>query len=558
MSTKRHSKLETVLSSANRRITVQIPDDRPPPDLSRADTLVSTSSSYYPPQSAIDKSPESPLGFQPQPQQKPLQRPPINLSLRRRPPPQPTENNKLEPLAQEARSLDPFKEQEKTRPESEADDQKSTPGGLQTNAQLEKPYIDLLSSASSSPKLSPSREDEAQTPTQELFSGKLAAEQLFNYETADTNAPPQQQPELDNELYFSPPSYNFQNQSSESDQYFDVRETRSDISTDDSVNDELYPTEARSTTLRVQNADSESTEYYPSESSGPLYRQQSIDSKPRATQIAEDDEDDDDSGVSFIAKPLNYTHFDVDEIQPQHKMVVTNPSLEESPPLPTYDRREAPTVVPLSHSNVVQPAQAVSGAAQAKKRPPPDNPSTGRGARAVSMSTAQPELFETIKQPNALPKNGRPDAEKEQDDSELHKPSLYIYRLRTAAATTYVDKNPSTNILPIAIRKNKGKHSRTASRQSSLFSYQAAIKHGAQHPGLLASEIDDDELPDSKLSHSTGKTKIPQDPDAEVLEVADQLKRLTASDEGLRRMTSVRSVQPPQPRLNLFVANPDE
>ncbi|KAG7867883.1 hypothetical protein KL918_002480 [Ogataea parapolymorpha] len=547
-----------MLTSANRRITVQIPDDSPPLDLSRADTLVSTSSSYYPPQSAIDKSPNSLADSQTPSQRKPLERPPINLSLRRRPPPQPMEDKKLETLTQEPPSWDPFKEQEKSHTESEADDQKSTSGGLQINIQLEKPYIDILNSPSSSPEPSSSHEQESETPTQELFSGKLPAEQLFNYHTADTKSQPQQPSELDNELYFSPPSYNFQNQSSESDQYFDVHETRSDISTDDSINDELYPTEPRNTTLRVQNADTESIEYNPSESSGPLYRQQSIDSKPRTTQITEDDEDDDDSGVSFIAKPLNYTHFDVDEIQPQQKMVVANPSLDESPPLPTYDRREVPTVVPLSHSNVVQPAQAIPGAVQAKKRPPPDNPSTGRGARAVSMSTAQPELFETIKQPNATPKNARLDAEKEDEDSELHKPSLYIYKLRTAAATTYVDKNPSTNILPIAIRKNKGQHSRTASRQSSLFSYQAAIKHGAQHPGLLASEIDDDELPDSKLSHSTGKTKIPQDPDAEVLEVADQLKRLTASDEGLRRMTSVRSVQPPQPRLKLFVANPDE
>ncbi|KAG7814348.1 hypothetical protein KL921_000622 [Ogataea angusta] len=549
-----------MLTSANRRITVQIPDDSPPRDLSRSDTLVSTSSSYYPPQSAIDKSPESLLGSQTPSQRKPLQRPPINLSLRRRPPPQPLETTKLETVAQERRSWDPFEEQEKPHTQPEAADQKPTSAGLQINIQLEKPYIDLISSVSSSPEASPSQshEQESETPTQELFSGKLRAEQLFSYEPADTEAQPQQPSEPDNELYFSPPSYNFQNQSSESDQYFDVHETRSEISTDDSINDELYPTEPRNTTLRVQNADSESTEYNVSESSGPLYRQQSIDSKPRSTQIIQDDDDDDDSGVSFIAKPLNYTHFDVDEKQPQQKMVVTNPSLEESPPLSTYDRRETPTVVPLSHSNVVQPAQPVSGAVQAKKRPPPDNPSTGRGARAVSMSTAQPELFETLKQPNAVPKNARPDTETEADDSELHKPSLYVYRLRTAAATTYVDKNPSTNILPIAIRKNKGQHSRTASRQSSLFSYQAAIKHGVQHPGLLASEIDDDELPDSKLSHSTGNTKIPQDPDAEVLEVADQLKRLTASDEGLRRMASVRSVQPPQPRLKLFVANPDE
>ncbi|KAG7885490.1 hypothetical protein KL936_005296 [Ogataea polymorpha] len=550
-----------MLTSANRRITVQIPDESPPPDLSRADTLVSTSSSYYPPQSAIDKSPMSLSDSQTLSERKPLERPPINLSLRRRPPPQPMENKKLETLTQEPSSLNPFQEQDKSHTESETDDRKSTSRELQINIQLEKPYIDLLYSASSSPEPSLPHEQQSETPTQELFSGKLPAEQLFNYDTADTKSQLQQQPELDNELYFSPPSYNFQNQSSESDQFFDVHETRSDISTEDSINDELYPTESRNTTLRVQNADTESTEYNPSESSGPLYRQQSIDSKPRTTQITEDDEDEDDSGVSFIAKPLNYTHFDVDGVQPQQKMVVTNPSLDESPPHPTYDRREVPTVVPLSHSNVVQPAQpaqTVPGAVQTKRRPPPDNPSTGRGARAVSMSTAQPELFETIKQPNATPKNARLDAEKEDEDSELHKPSLYIYKLRKAAATTYVDKNPSTNILPIAIRKNKGHHSRTTSRQSSLFSYQAAIKHGAQHPGLLASEIDDDELPDSKLSHSTGKTKIPQDPDAEVLEMADQLKRLTASDEGLRRMASVSSVQPPQPRLKLFVANPDE
>ncbi|KAH3664208.1 hypothetical protein OGAPHI_004559 [Ogataea philodendri] len=554
MSSKRLSKIETKLSSSNRRITVQLPSEEPSPTVSRSNTVVSTSSSYYPPQAAVEDN--TPINFT---SPRPLQRPPLDLSLRRRPPPakKPLDLPKIDPTP----APEPF---------SLADDVTPTAQGPPTAVEPHDADFDTIKLVIPSPKLDPfqlsspsesSNVSETETPTKELFSGKISSNRLTNFddeeETAHQLADEHSEDEPENELFFSPPpAYHFQNQSSESDQFYDVHENRSSMSTDRSIEDELYPTEARSATLRVQNADSESTDNNQSENSGPLYRQRSMDSKPVTIPGSEDDEDDEDgSGVSFIAKSPYYTHFDLED-KPAPKMVVKNPSPENTP-VQTYDRREAPVVVPLSHSNVVHTAQPHTGTTVPTRRPPPDNPSTGRGARAVSMSTAQPELFENVK--GFQPKPDKPaDEDDTQEKLDLHKPSLYVYKLRTGSKTSYIDRDPDPRRLPIAIRKVKGQHSRTSSRQSTLFSYQAAIKHGVQHSGLLASEIDDDELPDSKLSHSKGQTKIPQDPDAEVLEVTDQLKRLTAADEGLHRMASVRSVQPPQSRLKLFVANPDE
>lgn len=302
------------------------------------------------------------------------------------------------------------------------------------------------------------------------------------------------------------------------------------------------------------------------------------------TPSPEDDDDSSDSReLSFVARPS----FEREPSEQQHKMVIVNPSegtphvstpfddtnesdWDEQPDVvapsitiehavsekampETYDRREEPTFEPLSHSAVVTSA-AVGVQHLQTRRPPQDYPATGRGRRSVSISTSNPGMFdatpEKIKQTNSAV-----------DNTGKGQKSAYVERLRKKAGVTYTSKDPPFNVMPVAIRSKSVKHKRTHSRQATAASIESSLKHGNLRPKtrMLASEIDDSELPDSKLSHDFAKTSLPTDPDAEIIEVTNQLKRLTAEplllNEGLTREDSVKSVSP---RMQLFVANPDE
>ncbi|OUM51876.1 hypothetical protein BVG19_g1012 [[Candida] boidinii] len=308
----------------------------------------------------------------------------------------------------------------------------------------------------------------------------------------------------------------------------------------------------------------------------------------------------------------------------------------------TYDRRETPTVIPL-HS---EHAKAASHANK-NRRPPPDFASTGRPARSVSTSTAQPDLFNqpgrsisggtaagagtasnaaasssgatglaaktlnneeandnqsnTATPPDTNLDGGNDNKAEEQQEVKLPlgkgKVCLYVERTRKKAGTSYTEIAPK--YLPIGIRASSTKgHLKTISRQSTNLSVSmsnAAIKHNNIKPRLLASEIDDDELPDSKLSHLSTTKTTSETRSEELLSVAEQLRRLqerdqpktseetlsklspktdsklsgtdlsftpaTFGNDRLARYSSVRSARGVRPGDNrnfkLFVANPD-
>ncbi len=251
----------------------------------------------------------------------------------------------------------------------------------------------------------------------------------------------------------------------------------------------------------------------------------------------------------------------------------------------TYDRREQPVVEPLAHS----------AASSSRKRPPLDIPNEGRGRRSISISTANPGLFDNAHtKERIMYANGsgatantqqaaQPASQRKQQlvlgkkiESDKQPPegkgqkSLYVERLRGIGLVSYTRQQPSYKVLPVAIRPIRSRHRRTPSHQATIASIQSSLKHGTLRPKtrMLASEIDESELPDSKLSHDLSKTKVPTDPDAEIIEVTNQLKRLTADpaqlsrrESSLDRFSSVRSARGLSMNgraLKLFVANPDE
>ncbi|QPG74557.1 hypothetical protein FOA43_001888 [Brettanomyces nanus] len=252
----------------------------------------------------------------------------------------------------------------------------------------------------------------------------------------------------------------------------------------------------------------------------------------------------------------------------------------------TYDRREEPVVEPLAHSSVV-PVAAVApgqtGESIKRRRPPPDFPSEGRGKRSISVSTANPGLFDSTATKSRI-LSANEDGRKVEDGfvrfsgletepKDKGRKSLYIERLRAGGMASFTAQEPSYRVLPIAVRPTNPGHRRTPSHQATIVSLQSSLKHGNLRPKtrMLASEIDDSELPDSKLSHDLAKTKVPTDPDAEIIEVTNQLKRLTADpaqlirysqdQSGLNRFSSVRSAKGLSlggRDLKLFIANPDE
>ncbi|VEU20110.1 DEKNAAC101001 [Brettanomyces naardenensis] len=242
----------------------------------------------------------------------------------------------------------------------------------------------------------------------------------------------------------------------------------------------------------------------------------------------------------------------------------------------SYDRREQPTVEPLAHTTVLTPF----GAGKANTRPPPDFPGEGRARRSISVSTANPGMFdnsnnqqkESATSPVAIARQRNAIMEKENVEVGKGQKSLYVERLRSLGMSSYTRQEPPSRVLPIAIRPTKPNHRRTPSHQATVASLQSSLKHGNLRPKtrMLASEIDDSELPDSKLSHDLAKTKVPTDPDAEIIEVTNQLKRLTADpaqlsrysrESSLSRYSSVRSAKGLSlggRELKLFIANPDE
>ncbi len=251
----------------------------------------------------------------------------------------------------------------------------------------------------------------------------------------------------------------------------------------------------------------------------------------------------------------------------------------------TYDRREQPVVEPLAHS----------AASSSRKRLPLDIPNEGRGRRSISISTANPGLFDnahtkerimyangsgtTANTQQAAPPapqrkqqlvfGKKIESDKQPPEGKGQK-SLYVERLRGIGLVSYTRQQPSYKVLPVAIRPIRSRHRRTPSHQATIASIQSSLKHGTLRPKtrMLASEIDESELPDSKLSHDLSKTKVPTDPDAEIIEVTNQLRRLTADpaqlsrrESSLDRFSSVRSARGLSMNgraLKLFVANPDE
>ncbi len=256
----------------------------------------------------------------------------------------------------------------------------------------------------------------------------------------------------------------------------------------------------------------------------------------------------------------------------------------------TYDRREKPVVEPLAHSV----------ASVSRKRQPLDIPNEGRGRRSISISTANPGLFdnthtkERIRYANgsggsATPQQVALNSSQQSNNGSVAQgkhlrfsksipeepegkgqKSLYVERLRGIGMVSCIRQQPPYEVLPVAIRPIRSKHRKTPSHEATVASIQSSLKHGTLRPKtrMLASEIDESELPDSKLSHDLSKTKVPTDPDAEIIEVTNQLMRLTADpvrlsrrESNLNRFSSVRSARGLAMNgksLKLFVANPDQ
>ncbi|OWB73130.1 hypothetical protein B5S31_g2862 [[Candida] boidinii] len=286
---------------------------------------------------------------------------------------------------------------------------------------------------------------------------------------------------------------------------------------------------------------------------------------------------------------------------PQHSNANPNANANANAAPFTYDRREPPTVMPL-HSDHTKTASH----ANKNRRPPPDFASTGRTARSVSTSTAQPDLFNqpgriisgggnvgTATTSNApasssgatglasktlnkeernnnpsntaalsdvdpSSSNGNEAAAEPQDVTIPGKGEvcLYVERTRQKAGTSYTEKTPKN--LPVGIRASSTKgHLRTISRQSTNLSVNmsnAAIKHGNIKPRLLASEIDDDELPDSKLSHLSSTKTTAETRSEELLSVAEQLRRLQERD---RPKTSEDTISNLNPKVDSKLSGAD-
>lgn len=267
---------------------------------------------------------------------------------------------------------------------------------------------------------------------------------------------------------------------------------------------------------------------------------------------------------------------------------------QEETVVPTYDRRETPSVRPIEHSMVVNAAAPIVGTSSyvmKSRRPPPSFPSVGRRSRGLSEATANPEMFM-----NGLPNKRKPSLSEgegavastdpshvnqtnttgpekigkecsptpdEPEDTRKGEKCIYIENLRLKGRKAIISTKPPMQTLPIAIRQNGTiTHKKIPSQQLSGIRMRNN-KHVAARPKtrMLASEIDDGELPDATKLHSGKKTKVPIHPDAAVIAASEQFNRLTkerSAGGDLGRFNSVMSVRPHYgDGMRLFITNPD-
>lgn len=213
---------------------------------------------------------------------------------------------------------------------------------------------------------------------------------------------------------------------------------------------------------------------------------------------------------------------------------------------PIYDRREEPSVSPIQHTTVVMPvAPLLKKPLIGKRRPVPDYPNGGRRSRGLSMTTANPELFTKKEIGNS--------SGSESDRAGKGQRSAYVEKLRSNGKSVNVGKL-NTSMLPVSLRRvDNNIVKKTASNATLLF--------GASKPRtrILASEMDDSELPDATQLHS-GKTKIPVHPDAEMIATNEEFRKMAEEEHEKsrsRRRSSASILAPQVQRLRLFVANPD-
>lgn len=267
-----------------------------------------------------------------------------------------------------------------------------------------------------------------------------------------------------------------------------------------------------------------------------------------------------------------------------------------------YDRREEPTVMPIQHSLVVTPAAPVIGTSSTlkKRRPPPSYPSTGRRGRGLSETTANPEMFANGIAQQLKPQSNdgesseaiskefittnidpaassaaeadeahvSPEQEEAHEELENRKGEkcIYIENLRLRGKKAAINIKPSIQVLPLAIRQNGTISHKKIPSQQLTHSFKSN-KHMMAKPKtrMLASEINDGELPDATLIHRGQKTKVPIHPDAAVIAASEQFSKLAKQQVGsssgggnLGRFNSVLSVRPHYGNgMRLFITNPD-
>lgn len=252
-----------------------------------------------------------------------------------------------------------------------------------------------------------------------------------------------------------------------------------------------------------------------------------------------------DMGVPLEAPPLPLlpSQYSLDR-ELSDKTITTVKDEPPSHEFPIYDRREEPYVSPIQHSTVIMPAAPLlKKPLVGSKRPIPDFPNGGRRSRGLSMTTTNPELF-TKKEVLGVTDNERPGRGER---------SKYVDGLRSNGKSVNSGKlNPA--MLPVSLKSVDNKIvKKTASNAALLF--------GASKPRtrVLASEMDDNELPDATQLHS-GKTKVPIHPDAEMIATNEEFRKM-AEEEHLksrnRRRSSASSVAPQVQRMKLYIVNPD-
>lgn len=213
-----------------------------------------------------------------------------------------------------------------------------------------------------------------------------------------------------------------------------------------------------------------------------------------------------------------------------------------------YDRREEPSIEPIGHSNVITvAAPLLNKPLVSAKRPPPIFSASGRRSRGLSSTTTNPELFTS-------------------KTAEISKTSIsatgftgkgersqYVESLRSNS--TVISAKITSSVLPISLRSKAAHgHKKTTSQQLTFGS--GTFSHLAPKTRMLASEINDNELPDAKLFHSGNKTKTPTHPDADVIAAGENFK--TLAGKSIARVDSIRSVQPEVRKMKLYITNPDD